>query len=66
MFREAADLAYYFHWPRAEIMAMTRRERRDWLAQINRIHTEQKKQRDRELVEQVEQIYALRQKEIEY
>jgi hypothetical protein len=44
-------------------MAMNSQERRSWLSQINRIHVEQKNQRDRELVEQMEQIIALRQRE---
>lgn len=59
MFREAADIAYYFHWPRAEIMGMTGKERSVWLAQIYRIHREQKKQRDAEYVEQTRQIFAM-------
>lgn len=60
IYREAADLAYYFHWARHDIMAMTGRERNVWLSQINRIHREQKTQRDREAREQTERLLALR------
>ncbi len=60
LYREAADLAYYFHWARGDIMAMTGRERNLWLSQINRIHRAQKEQRDREAAEQTERLLALR------
>jgi hypothetical protein len=53
IYREAADLAYYFNWARGDIMGMTGRERKTWLSQIKRIHKEQKQIRDRELVEQM-------------
>ncbi|MGD1830183.1 MAG: DUF6760 family protein [Spirochaetaceae bacterium] len=38
IYGEAAHLAYYFHWSRTEIMAMSRRERRLWLNQLSRIN----------------------------
>ena len=60
LYREAADLAYYFHWARGDIMAMTGRERNVWISQISRIHREQKAQRDREAREQTERLLALR------
>jgi hypothetical protein len=44
-------------------MAMTGRERNVWLSQINRIHREQKTQRDREAREQTERLLALRMEE---
>lgn len=53
IFQEAADLAYYFHWPRTEIMEMTGKERGIWLEQIHRIHKSQKQQRDLESAEQL-------------
>ncbi len=63
VYREAADLAYYFKWQMREILGMTMRERRIWLSQIDRIHLEQKKARDKELSRQVEYLESLRAKE---
>lgn len=60
VFREAADLAYYFHWPRSEIMTMTGKERNIWLSQIMRIHHEQHSQRQLETREASEMIESLR------
>jgi hypothetical protein len=60
VYREAADLAYYFHWQRGEIMGMNMRERRTWLTQIKRIHYEQKRARDRELEEQAVYLRNMR------
>jgi hypothetical protein len=54
VYREAADLAYFFHWQRGEIMGMDARERKVWLSQIKRIQTEQKQARDREVEAQTE------------
>jgi hypothetical protein len=51
IYREAADLAYYFNWSRGDILGMTGQERKTWLGQIRRIHYEQKAVRDRELIE---------------
>jgi len=56
VYREAADLAYHFHWQRKDIMEMTMKERRIWLAEISRIHKEQKRAREEEMIEQFEQI----------
>lgn len=53
IFEEAADLAYYFHWPRSEIMSMTGKERTLWLKQIRRLHLEQNRLRQEELSEQL-------------
>jgi hypothetical protein len=60
LYREAADIAYYFHWPREEIFVMNSRERRVWLEQITRIHALKKKARDEETWEQFERILASR------
>ena len=38
--REVAYIAYHFHWPRAEIMAMTASERRRWIASIAGLNKE--------------------------
>lgn len=45
-------MAYYFHWPRSEIMEMTGKERLTWLKQIKRIHENQDKKREFEISEQ--------------
>lgn len=45
-------MAYYFHWPKSEIMKMTGKERLSWLKQIKRIHENQDKKRELELSEQ--------------
>jgi len=38
--REVALIAWHLHWPRSECMAMSRRERRVWLGEIDRINRE--------------------------
>jgi hypothetical protein len=38
--REVAVIAAHFHWPRDELMGMSRRERREWLGEIDRINRE--------------------------
>ena len=63
MLREAADLAYYFHWPRAELFSLGIRERRSWLGQITRIHEMQKKAREEETWRQFERLLAARAEE---
>ena len=35
----------YFKWSKTEIMGMTKKERTEWLEQINRIHEEERQQR---------------------
>jgi hypothetical protein len=35
---EVAYIAYHFHWPFAEIMALDHRERQHWVAEIARIN----------------------------
>ncbi len=35
---EVAYIAYHFHWPRAEVMALSHVERRQWVAEIARIN----------------------------
>lgn len=64
IFQEAADLAYYFHWPRTEIMEMTGKERGIWLEQIHRIHKSQKQQRDLESAEQLKIFMENRQQDM--
>lgn len=38
--REVAFIAYYFHWPREEILDLPHRERRRWVEEISRINRE--------------------------
>jgi hypothetical protein len=40
LYREVAVIAAHFHWPRGELMEMSRRERRTWLGEIERINRE--------------------------
>ena len=35
---EVAFVAYHFHWPQGEIMAMEHAERREWVGQISAIN----------------------------
>jgi len=58
VFREAADIAYYFHWGREELQKMTGKERVVWLKQINRIHEAQKVQRTAEAAEQAKMLLS--------
>ena len=58
IYREAADIAYYFHWGREELAGMNGKERQVWLKQINRIHQAQQKQRIQENEEQIQRIQA--------
>jgi hypothetical protein len=38
LYEEIAFIAYYFHWPHAEIMNLEHRERRRWCEEISRIN----------------------------
>ncbi|MGE3539962.1 MAG: DUF6760 family protein [Candidatus Tectimicrobiota bacterium] len=38
LYEEVAFIAYHFHWPHDEIMAMEHRERRRWCAEISQIN----------------------------
>ena len=38
LFQEVAYLAYYFHWPHAEIMGMSHLERLRWVKELARIN----------------------------
>lgn len=38
LYPEVAVIAYHFHWPRRECMDMSRKERRRWLDEIERIN----------------------------
>lgn len=40
MSREVAFIAYYFHWPRDEILELSHRERRRWVEEISRLNEE--------------------------
>jgi hypothetical protein len=51
IYREAADVAYYLHWSKGEILKMSGRERRIWLKQIGRIHRQEQAYRQREWLE---------------
>ena len=35
---EVAFIAYHFHWPEQEVMAMEHADRRDWVARISGIN----------------------------
>ncbi|MGY0490294.1 DUF6760 family protein [Streptomyces sp. WG-D5] len=38
LYEEVAFLAYHFHWPLTEILAMEHAERRQWVEQISSIN----------------------------
>lgn len=38
LLEEVAYIAYHFHWPYEEIMAMEHRERQRWVAEIAKIN----------------------------
>ena len=40
LYREMAVIATHFHWPREELLSMSRGERRMWLGEIDRINKE--------------------------
>ena len=40
VYREAALIAYHFHWSRTECFALSRRQRHAWLEEIKRINRE--------------------------
>ncbi len=40
VYREAALIAFHFHWSRRECLSLSRRERRVWLEEIRRINQE--------------------------
>lgn len=60
LYREAADLAYHFHWSRNDVLGMTSSERRQWLFEIHRIHGEEHRQRQKEVIAQAMEIAQLR------
>jgi len=35
---EVAFIAYYFHWPRDQVLALEHHERRRWLEEISRLN----------------------------
>ncbi len=40
LYEEVAYVAYHFHWPLEEIMALDHRERRQWVAEIEKLNRE--------------------------
>jgi len=38
IYEEVAFIAYHFHWPHDDIMAMDHRERQRWVGEISRIN----------------------------
>jgi hypothetical protein len=38
LLEETAFVAYHFHWPREEVLALEHRERRAWAEQISQIN----------------------------
>ncbi|SUS04676.1 conserved hypothetical protein [uncultured Defluviicoccus sp.] len=38
LYQEMAFLAYHFHWPHAELVALEHRERRRWCREISAIN----------------------------
>ena len=38
LFEEVAFVAYHFHWPHEEVMALEHADRRGWVAQISSIN----------------------------
>ena len=38
IYEEVAFIAYHFHWPHDDIMAMDHRERQKWVEEISRIN----------------------------
>ena len=40
LYREVTLIAWHLHWSRGECMAMSRRERRVWLDEIERVNRE--------------------------
>ncbi|MBI2931413.1 MAG: hypothetical protein HYY16_07155 [Planctomycetes bacterium] len=40
VYREAAVIAFHFHWAKRECMDLSRRERRLWLEEIRKINQE--------------------------
>jgi hypothetical protein len=39
LYEEVAFVAYHFHWPHDEIMALEHAERRRWVEEVSRINT---------------------------
>jgi hypothetical protein len=39
LYEEVAFLAYHFHWPHDEIVALEHADRRRWVAEVSRINT---------------------------
>jgi hypothetical protein len=40
LFEEVAYVAFHFHWPHEEIMALEHRERRRWVHEIAKLNRE--------------------------
>jgi hypothetical protein len=39
LYEEVAFIAYHFHWPHDEIMALEHTERRRWVEEVSRINS---------------------------
>lgn len=50
IYEEVSFIAYYFHWPYEQILAMEHRERRRWCEEISRIHRNVNKETEKENV----------------
>ncbi|MBL8901347.1 MAG: hypothetical protein JNM84_27215 [Planctomycetes bacterium] len=40
LYRELAFLAYYLHWPHAQLLALDHGERRRWCEEVSRMNRE--------------------------
>lgn len=60
MFREAADIAYQFKWSRTEILSMTKKERREWLSEIDRIHKDEVDKKEIGMTNEIEKILTVK------
>lgn len=51
LYEEVAFIAYHFHWPHDEIMAMEHRERMRWVDEISRINRQMSGNAERDIRE---------------
>jgi len=51
LYEEVAFIAYHFHWPHDEIMAMDHRERMRWVDEISRINRQMSGNAERDIRE---------------
>jgi hypothetical protein len=43
---EVAFVAYHFHWPRSEVLALEHSERREWVERISAINQQMNEQQE--------------------